>query len=108
VDIGEKGRRVWESISRILYNNPLGGGHTHNLGCSLGYLLTEWGYQEEVSQSRGTTVHHRRVARKSSEVRQESEAEQSRRKDIGEECSAPRGKCAAKGRIIWRKGGQIM
>ena len=34
-------------------------------------------------------------------------AEQGRGEDIGEECGAPRGKCAAKGRIwegvIWRK-----
>jgi len=47
------------------------------------------------------------VARKSSKVRQESEVEQSKGEDIREECSVPRGKCTAKGRIwgriIWRK-----
>ena len=45
------------------------------------------------------------MARKSSEIRQESEAELNRRKDIGEECSAPRGKCIAKRRIVWGKRG---
>ena len=33
--------------------------------------------------------HNRRVARKSSEARQKSEAKQNRRKDVGEECSMP-------------------
>jgi len=37
------------------------------------------------------------VARKSSQVRQKSEVEQSRGKDVREECGTPRGKCAAKG-----------
>jgi len=40
------------------------------------------------------------VARKSSQIRQKSEAEQSRGKDVGKECSAPREKYTAKGRII--------
>ena len=44
------------------------------------------------------------MARKSGQVRQKSEAEQSRGKDVGKECGAPRGKCAAKGGVIWRKG----
>jgi len=48
------------------------------------------------------------VARKSGKVRQESKAEQSRREDIGEECGAPRGKCAAKGGSYGGRGGQIM
>jgi len=42
------------------------------------------------------------VARKSGQIRQESEAEQGGRKDVGEECGAPRGKCAAK-RKFWRR-----
>jgi len=37
------------------------------------------------------------VARKSGKVRQELKAEQSRREDVREEYSTPRGKCAAKG-----------
>jgi len=46
------------------------------------------------------------VAGKSNETRQKPKAEQGRRKSIGEEYSAPRGKCAAKRRkIIWRKRG---
>jgi len=46
------------------------------------------------------------VARKSSEVRQKSKTEQGRGESVGEEYSAPRGKCAVKrGRIIWRKRG---
>jgi len=44
------------------------------------------------------------VARKSSKVRQELEAEQSRKEDVREEYSMPRGKCIAKGGVIWRKG----
>jgi len=43
------------------------------------------------------------VVRESSKVRQKSEAEQSRREDVGEKCSVPRRKCAAKRRVIWRK-----
>jgi len=46
-----------------------------------------------------------RVTRKDSETRQKSKTEQGRRKDVREERGVPRGKCAAKGRIIWRKGG---
>jgi len=46
------------------------------------------------------------MARKSSEAGQKSEAKQNRREDVREECSAPRGKCAAKRRrVIWRKRG---
>ena len=46
------------------------------------------------------------MTRKGSETRQKPETEQSRRESIGEECSAPRGKCIAKRRrIIWGKGG---
>jgi len=48
------------------------------------------------------------VARKSGKVRQESKAEQSRREDVGEECGAPRGECAAKERSYGGRGGQIM
>jgi len=48
------------------------------------------------------------VARKSGKVRQESEAEQSRREDVGEEYGMPRGKCAAKGGSYRERGGQIM
>jgi len=48
------------------------------------------------------------VARKSGKIRQESEAEQSRAEDVGEECGAPRGKCAAKGGSYGGRGGQIM
>jgi len=33
--------------------------------------------------------------RKSSKIRQESEAEQGRKKDVGKECSIPRRKCVA-------------
>ena len=56
--------------------------------------------------SRRTTNHHWRVAGKSGEVRQKSEAKQNKRKNVGEEYSIPRGKCIAKGRrIIWRKEG---
>jgi len=44
------------------------------------------------------------VARKSSKVRQESEAKQSRRENVGEEYGTPRGKCTAKGGVIWKKG----
>jgi len=43
------------------------------------------------------------VVRESSKVRQKLEAEQSRREDVGKECNAPRRKCTAKGRVIWRK-----
>jgi len=43
------------------------------------------------------------VARKSGKVRQELKAEQSRREDVREEYNTPRGKCAAKGGVIWRK-----
>jgi len=69
-------------------------------------MRTEWSHQEEVSQSRGTTNYRWRVARKGSETRQKPETEQDRRESIGEECSIPRGKCAAKRRrIIWGKGG---
>ena len=45
------------------------------------------------------------MARKSGQVRQKSEVEQSRGKDVGEECGAPREKCAAKGGVIWWKRG---
>jgi len=46
------------------------------------------------------------MVRKGSETRQKPETEQGRRESIGEECSMPRGKCAAKRRrIIWGKGG---
>ena len=44
------------------------------------------------------------MARKSGQVKQKSEVEQSREKDVGEECGMPRGKYTAKGGIIWRKG----
>jgi len=43
------------------------------------------------------------VARKSSKVKQKSKAEQSKGEDVGEKCGTPRGKCAAKGGVIWRK-----
>jgi len=43
------------------------------------------------------------VARESGQIRQESETEQSRAEDVREERSVPRGKCAAKGRVIWRE-----
>jgi len=46
------------------------------------------------------------VVRKGGKTRQKPETEQGRRESIGEECSAPRGKCAAKRRrIIWGKRG---
>ena len=46
------------------------------------------------------------MVRKGGETRQKPEIEQGRRKSIGEECSVPRGKCAAKRRrIIWGKRG---
>ena len=46
------------------------------------------------------------MAEKSGETRQKPKAEQGRRKSIGEEYSAPRGKCAVKRRkIIWGKRG---
>ena len=41
------------------------------------------------------------MTRKSGQIRQKPEAEQSRRKNIKKECSVPRGKCAAKGKF-WR------
>jgi len=37
------------------------------------------------------------------QIRQESEIEQSRAEDVGEERGAPRGKCTAKGEVIWRE-----
>jgi len=47
------------------------------------------------------------VAREGDKIRQEPEAEQDRREDVGEECGAPRGKCIVKGRfwrgVIWGK-----
>ena len=46
------------------------------------------------------------MAGKSSETRQKPKAEQGRRKSIGEEYGAPKGKCVAKRRkIIWGKRG---
>ena len=57
----------------------------------------EWGNQEKTSRSRRTADHHRRVARKSGQIRQKPEAEQSGEKNIGEKCSVPRRKYAAKG-----------
>jgi len=63
-------------------------------------MRTKWGHQKEVSQSRGTTNHHWRVARKGSETRQKPEIEQDRRESIREECGTPRRKCAAKRRRI--------
>ena len=47
------------------------------------------------------------MARKGSKIRQKPETEQGRKKDVGKECSTPRGKCVAKRRIweriIWRE-----
>jgi len=42
----------------------------------------EWGNKKKVGRDRRTATYHRRVARKSSQVGQKSEAEQSRRKDV--------------------------
>ena len=50
------------------------------------------GHQKKVSRSRGTANHHQRVARESSKIRQKPKAKQSRRKNVGKECSAERSK----------------
>ena len=42
------------------------------------------------------------MARKSGEIRQKLETEQGRGENVREECSVPRGKCAAK-RRIWER-----
>ena len=59
----------------------------------------KWSTEKEIGRGRESPQHNRRVAGESSEARQKPETEQSKRKNIGEKCSAPTGKCTAQGRL---------
>ena len=62
------------------------------------------GYQEKVNKGRKSTNHYQRVVKKSSQIGQKPETEQSERKVVEKKYNTPSRKYAAKReKIIWRK-----